>query len=429
VEEHKLEAILAEHAARHSVPGAALGVLRDGTVVTGYYGVANVRTSEPVTAETRFSPGSLTKPMVATVIARLAEAGRLSLHDAIAARVPEVRHATWAQSATMKDLLANRSGVPLRVTSEFGFNAHTEVDDGALARLSSEGATGASPEDIWSYTNLGWCLLGRAIESSTGLTWEDAMRRYLFDPGRLAETTFVTQGEHVPRVGGHTVGPSGPVPTASMAARAYGPAGTSVLTTVTDMLRFAALHLKDPALAPLRASQAEVSINGWLDAWCLGWARFDWLEGSVWGWDGLIDGERSVLRVLPEHKAAVALMTNASTGRAMYRTLFADLIPDLFGMTVPPVGLDPSTAQERDLSRYAGSYGWPDRRVEITATTRGLVIEEDGEARLALPVDERIFLVDPADPDNPTVTFGKSDQAGRPNVLYDMLWGLPRLEP
>ena len=35
----------------------------------------------------------------------------------------------------------------------------------------------------------------------------------------------------------------------------------------------------------------------------------------------------------------------------------------------------------------------------------------------------------PLDPDNPTVTFGAFDAAGRPNVLYDMLWGLSRLDP
>jgi hypothetical protein len=33
--------------------------------------------------------------------------------------------------------------------------------------------------------------------------------------------------------------------------------------------------------------QAEVSICGWLDSWCLGWARFGWDGGQVWGWDGL----------------------------------------------------------------------------------------------------------------------------------------------
>ena len=58
------------------------------------------------------------------------------------------------------------------------------------------------------------------------------------------------------------------------------------------------MHLQDPSLASLRAVHAQFSIYGWLDAWCLGWARFDWEGGAVWGWDGLVNGERSVLRIV-----------------------------------------------------------------------------------------------------------------------------------
>jgi hypothetical protein len=66
--------------------------------------------------------------------------------------------------------------------------------------------------------------------------------------------------------------------------------------------------------------------------------------------------------------------------------------------------------------------------VEVVATTDGLrIATADGEAE-ALPVGERTFLVDPADPDTPTVTFGAFDAAGRPRVLYEMLWGLPRAD-
>ena len=38
------------------------------------------------------------------------------------------------------------------------------------------------------------------------------------------------------------------------------------------------------------------------------------------------------------------------------------------------------------------------------------------------------LAVNPTDPDNPTVTFGAFDASGRPQVLYIMLWGLPRLD-
>jgi hypothetical protein len=43
-----------------------------------------------------------------------------------------------------------------------------------------------------------------------------------------------------------------------------------------------------------------------------------------------------------------------------------------------------------------------------------------------LPLDDRTFLIDRGDPDAPTATFGGFDDDGRPGVLYEMLWGLPR---
>ena len=140
----------------------------------------------------------------------------------------------------------------------------------------------------------------------------------------------------------------------------------------------------------------------------------------------VVSGERSVLRIVPEHQAAVVLMTNSSTGRALYRSLFPDLMQSLFGITVPPLRVDPSPGEAGDLSRFAGVYAWPDRRVDVTATAGGLLVKsEDGEME-ALPLSDRTFLVDPTDPDNPALTFGAFDAAGHPRVLYVMLWGLPR---
>jgi len=64
---------------------------------------------------------------------------------------------------------------------------------------------------------------------------------------------------------------------------------------------------------------------------------------------------------------------------------------------------------------------------EGAATKIKALMAEEGETE-ALPLDEHAFVVDPTDPDNPTVTFGDFDAAGRPHVLYVMLWGLPRLD-
>jgi CubicO group peptidase (beta-lactamase class C family) len=428
VDEGDLTALLAEHASCHSVPGATLGLLRDGTATTACYGVADVRTGEPVTPETLFSVGSLTKSMVATVIARLADSGRLSLDDPVTMHVPELRGSAWAERSTLRDLLANRSGVPLRAGLEFGFDDRKDGDDGALSRLAVDVAAGTPAGNFWSYTNVGWCLLGRVIETATGTAWEDAMRRHLLASAGMRETTFATDPSAKRRAAGHEVTADGAVPVEPWVTRAYGPAGTSVVSTGTDLLRFAALHLDDSSLAGLRAVHAPVSIYGWLDSWCLGWARFDWAGGPAWGWDGVVNGERSVLRIMPDHRAAVVLMTNSSTGRALYRSLVADLMESVFTISVPPLRVAPAAGAAGDLSRFVGVYAWPDRQVEVTATTRSLLIKNEGGETEALPLDERTFLVDAADPDTPTVTFGAYDEAGRPQVLYDMLWGLPRLD-
>jgi CubicO group peptidase (beta-lactamase class C family) len=350
----------------------------------------------------------------------------LSLDDPVTAHVPELRASGWAGRATLRDLLANRSALPLRAGLEFGFAGRKDQDDGALSRLVADAAAGGPAGDFWSYTNVGWCVLGRVIETAADAAWEQAMRRHLYDRAGMGETAFVTGGASKSRAAGHEVTADGPVPVAPLTARAYGPAGTSVVTTVTDLLRFAAVHLQDPSFASLRAVHAEVSIYGWLDAWCLGWARFDWDGGPVWGWDGLVNGERSVLRIVPGQQAAAVLMTNSSTGRAMYRPLFADLMPSLCGIRVPPLRLDPVPGVAGDLSRFAGIYAWPDRQAEVTATADGLLITSEDGPTEALPLNERTFLTDPADPDNPAVTFGAFDPAGQPRVLYDMLWGLPR---
>ena len=427
VDEGDLMAVVGQHAVRHSVPGAAIGILREGAATTAYYGVADVSAGAPVTPESLFSVGSLTKSMVATVIARLAEAGWLWLDDPVAAHLPELRGNRWAQGATLRDLLANRSGLALCAGLEFDFAGRGDEDDGALSRLAADAAAGVPAAQFWSYTNVGWCLLGRVIETVTDAAWEDAMRHHLASAG-MSETTFATNVDTRRRVSGHEVTAGGPVPVEPLVARAYGPAGTTVVSTVTDLLRFADMHLKDSALAGLRTVHAEVPIYGWLDSWCLGWARFDCEGGPVWGWDGVLNGERSVLRIVPEHQAAVVLMTNGSTGRAMYRSLFADLMESLFGISVSPLCLDPSPGAADDLSRFAGVYAWPDRRVEVTALGSCLLIRSEHDETEALPLDERTFLVDAVDPDNPTVTFGAYDEAGRPQVLYDMLWGLPRLD-
>ena len=98
----------------------------------------------------------------------------------------------------------------------------------------------------------------------------------------------------------------------------------------------------------------------------------------------------------------------------------ASLVPELRGASWA------ERATLRDLLANRRRLRVPDRRVEVTASEAGLGITSADGVVQAQPLDERTFLVDPADPDEPTVTFDDYDDRGRPGVLYDPLWGLPR---
>jgi CubicO group peptidase (beta-lactamase class C family) len=373
---------LDEHARRHRVQGAVLGVLRDGEIETSSVGVG---------ADTRFAIGSIGKTMLATAFAL----SDVPLDDPVTAHVPELQDTGW--EITLRDLLANRSCVPLLEELEL---ADLGEDDDVLSRFAARIAREEPKGDYWSYSNAGWCVLGRALETITGLPYEGALQAVLLDPLGLEETVFVER------------------PSDGWAPRTLGPAGATLLSTAADLLRFAERHLSDPALEPLRTSHSELPMYGWLDAWCLGLARFDWEGGPVWGWDGVMPGQRAVLRFVPGRGAAV-LLTNSGSGRALYRSVFPDVL-DSFGVRMPELRLEPDPRAAGDLSRFEGVYAWPDRRWEVAATDTTLLLDSEEGLFEAVAIDDRTFLTDPHDPDTPTVTFAH-------DVLYRMIWGLPRV--
>jgi CubicO group peptidase (beta-lactamase class C family) len=421
-----LSTLLDEHMARSGVPGAALAVLREGEVTEAYAGIADIESGEPVTGGTRFPIGSITKTVTATAIARLAGSAAIGFDDPLTEHVPELAAAAWARRATVGDVLANRGRVPLADAWEFGCDL-----DGSdvLARYASLVGGAEAAADVWSCSNTGFGILGRVVEVAGGEPWERAVRTLVLDPCGMEATIDARATVAEPRARGHEVTSGGAVLVDDWRPPAYKASGSVLSSTVTDLLRFAAAHLHDPLLAPLRRSQAEIPIPAWHDAWCLGLARFDWHGGPAWGWDGIAGGHRAVLRLLPEHGAAVALTTNGTTGRDLYRSLFPHLLADAFGVRVDPLELRPMDPVEVDLRRYEGTYAWPDLRYAVTAARDHLVIDRGDMTVAARPVTAEVFAVSPRNPDRPAVRFDRFDERGRPAVLYPMLWGFPRERP
>ncbi|HEU4567549.1 MAG TPA: serine hydrolase domain-containing protein [Marmoricola sp.] len=393
---------LHELAARHLVPGAALGILRLGPdggddQVTATYGVLSRATGVEATPDTLFQIGSVTKIWTATLAMQLVEEGLLDLDRPVVEVLPEMRLSDPAATAqvTLRHLLTHTSGIDGDAFIDTG-----RGDDclhAYVARLD-EVAQNFPVGATWSYCNTGFSILGRMIEVVTGQVWDAALKERLVRPLGLTHLAtlpeeallFRTAVGHLAKAGAEPV----PTPVWGM-ERSGGPAGAMMSTSVGDLLAFARLHLVggraadgtqvlgEDLVRSMAQHQVEVpGRNGIADSWGLGWMRFDWDGHQLIGHDGNTLGQSAFLRLLPERGLAVGLLTNGGHTRDLYGDLYRELFADLAGVTMPAPFAPPDEPPVVDSSRHTGRY-------EIA----GLVVEvsEQGGCAQLRSTDTSIF--------------------------------------
>ncbi|CRK61998.1 Beta-lactamase [Alloactinosynnema sp. L-07] len=413
-------------AERYNVPGAQLGILRLGAggspdeVARAAHGVLNVRTGTPVTTDSLFQIGSITKVWTATVAMSLVDEGLLDLDAPIADVLPDLwlddPHAT--KSVTPRHLLNHTSGIDGDVFTDTGrgdacLETYVEVL-GEAAQIHPLGAT-------FSYCNSGYSLLGRVIEKVTGQTWDQALRDRLLDPLGLAHSvTLPEEALLFAAAMGHETQGGQHVPAAAWSIpRSAGPAG-AVTSTVADVLAFARLHLTGgvaadgtrvlsaDSAAAMTAHQADLPDKYVLgDSWGLGWIRFDWDGHRLFGHDGSTFGQAAYLRVLPEQGLAVVLLTNGGHGRDLYGHLYREIFAEVAGVTMPRPFAPPAEATTVDIEPHVGVYEREGVRMEVEngpdgpllrTTVTGPLAEltpEPVEEHVLVPVAPALFAVRP----------------------------------
>nr|BFF17978.1 serine hydrolase [Promicromonospora thailandica] len=369
-------AVLAE---RHQVPGAQLGILRVGAggrpdeVVRAATGVLNAATGQPVTVDSIFQIGSITKVWTATVVMMLVDEGAFGLDTPVATILPglELSSPEVTAGVTVRHLLTHTSGIDGDIFTDTGRG--DDVLEKYVALLAD--APQNHPLGVtWSYCNSGYSLLGRVIEQVTGQTWDAAMRERLFTPLGLARTVTLPEeallhGAAVGHVEGGATAPVWQLP------RSLGPAGL-VTAPVADVLAFARLHLtggvaadgarllSSGAAAAMARHQAELPDKYSLgDSWGLGWIRFGWDDRRVIGHDGNTIGQAAFLRVLPEEGLAVTLLTNGGHTRDLYEDLYREIFAELADVEMPrpwhrPPSRSPPTSRRTSARTGASRCGW-----------------------------------------------------------------------
>jgi CubicO group peptidase (beta-lactamase class C family) len=346
-----------------NVPGVSVGILHEGGSTTGGFGVTHVDHPLPVTDETLFQIGSITKTFVGTAIMRLVEQGHLDLNATVRTYMPgfQVADEEASAGATLRHLLTHTGCW----AGDF-FHA-TGAGDDALARYVADMADLpqlAPLGSLWSYNNAGFSVAGRLLELVTGQSFEAALRELVLDPLGL-QRAFFDPGDvltHRFVVGHHVAEGCAQVARPWPLERSSYPQG-GIVCSVKDLLRYARFHLGDgtakdgtrllsaDSLAEMQSPHVTLWEN---ESWGLAWSIVD-IDGTrLVSHGGGTNGQVTLLGLVPGRGFAFAVLTNADHGGALTQAVQRWVLKEYLDVEVPRA--QPIQASEADLAQYAGRY-------------------------------------------------------------------------
>jgi len=164
--------------------GAIAVVEKGKTIINKGYGMANQDTKTHNNPNTVFDIGSNTKQLTSTAILKLVELGKLNLNDPLSTffeQLPKDK-----QNITIHELLTHTAGFAEAIGNDFEqIPTHQFFEKLFATQLLFE------PRTKYSYSNVGYSILGRIIELVSGQSYEGFLNEYLFAPAGMKHTGYL----------------------------------------------------------------------------------------------------------------------------------------------------------------------------------------------------------------------------------------------
>ncbi len=350
------------------VPGVSFGLHIAGESYSGGGGVTSVDHPLPVTDETIFQIGSITKTVTATAMMRLVERGMLDLHAPVSDYLPGFRvlDDDVSRRVTAWHLLTHRAGWTGDVFTDTGIGDDAaEKYVAAMASFTQLAPLGAH----FSYNNAGFAVAGRIIEALKGATYEAAIQDLVFEPLGMARSYFFPHEVMLHRFAvGHDE--SGRVLSPWAIPRGLNAAG-GVSCHIHDLLRYGAYHLGDGPPLLRRENLAEMQKRqapGLPHMTGCGLALM--VSGSggdtrLWHTGGT-NGQESLLVIVPGQQLAFGMMTNGDKGASLHQRFGNCILREFCGVTLADAQAIETSAEElaQAVGRYQGAKTIIDLRMD-----------------------------------------------------------------
>lgn len=170
------------------LPGLAVGIVIDGELAhVAAAGHQNLEKQSPVTADSVFRIGSVTKTLTAAAILKLRDDGKLSLDDAAVKYLPElarVRYPTRdSPLVSVHHLLTHTSGLPRSPRRQDERIANNQpLTREELRSALVDAPVAFAPGSASLYSNLGYTLLGLIVESAAKIPFRAYVAKHFFEP-------------------------------------------------------------------------------------------------------------------------------------------------------------------------------------------------------------------------------------------------------
>ena len=326
----RLDARLKRLAEKPTVVGLAVGVVENGriTFLSGY-GETLEGSGEKVTADTVFRWASVSKGVAGTMVAKLAEPGKIRLGGPVVNYAPGLKLPAGNEyRASVADVLSHRLGLYRNaLDNKLEEGQSPQVLRAELATLNAI----CPPDTCWSYQNIAFDAASDMVARATGTTYQEAVRQQLFGPLGMTSATMTREGLVNARSWArpHSVGrrplevlePYYRVPAAGGVNSDIKDLSLWLIAQMGGMPQVLDQKLLDTIHAPLVKTPGErVRLRKFLERigeahYGLGWRSYDYAGRRIVGHRGGVNGYRSLILFDPALKSGVVALWNSNTSQ------------------------------------------------------------------------------------------------------------------
>ena len=345
---------------RLQVPGVAIGIWHAGKEYSEGFGVTNVEHPLPVTPDTLFQTGSISKTFTGTLMMQLVEQGKVDLDTPVQKYIKDfkLRDKDAAKKVTIRQLLTHMGGWVGDYFNDFGNG------EDALAKMVKDIAKLPQVQPlgtIWSYNNTGFNIASRVIEIVTKKSYEQAVQEMLFKPLKLNMSFFYPSDilfTHRFVVGHQKVKNKVQVARPWAIGRAGNGVG-GVVSTVKDLLKYARFHMSNGkksvitgrSLRAMRIPQVSMGPRGLMGiTWFI--RKADGL--TIYAHGGATNGQQAYFFFIPKKDFALAILTNSDDGGIINEGIFLLALDIYFNSKIELP--KPIKTRTNELNGYAGRY-------------------------------------------------------------------------